>query len=36
MVASAACMRKLLMICFGVLKHQKAFDAQWQNMLLTP
>jgi transposase len=21
--------RKLLMICFGVLKHQKPFDAQW-------
>jgi hypothetical protein len=21
--------RKLLMICYGVLKHQKPFDAQW-------
>jgi len=29
MVALAACMRKLLMICYGVLKHQKPFDAQW-------
>lgn len=27
MVALAACMRKLLMICYGVLKHQKPFDA---------
>jgi transposase len=31
MVALAACMRKLLMICYGVLKHQKPFDEQWQN-----
>jgi transposase len=30
MVALAACMRKLLMICYGVLKHQKPFDAQWE------
>ncbi len=29
MVALAACMRKLLMICYGVLKHQKPFDPQW-------
>lgn len=29
MVALAACMRKLLMICYGVLKHQKPFDAHW-------
>lgn len=29
MVALAACMRKLLMICYGVLKHQRPFDAQW-------
>jgi len=29
MVALAACMRKLLMICHGVLKHQKPFDAHW-------
>jgi transposase len=28
MVALAACMRKLLMICYGVLKHQNIFDAQ--------
>lgn len=31
MVALAACMRKMLMICFGVLKHQKPFDASWQS-----
>ena len=31
MVALAACMRKLLMICYGVLKHQKPFDAQWSS-----
>lgn len=29
MVALAACMRKLLMICYGVLKHQKPFDEKW-------
>ncbi len=29
MVALAACMRKLLMICYGVLRHQQPFDAQW-------
>jgi transposase len=29
MVALAACMRKLLMICYGVLKHQKPFDPAW-------
>lgn len=29
MVALAACMRKLLMICYGVLKHQKPFDVEW-------
>lgn len=34
MVALAACMRKLLMICYGVLKHQKPFDAHWQNSSL--
>lgn len=33
MVALAACMRKLLMICYGVLKHQKPFDAQWLSRL---
>ena len=30
MVALAACMRKMLMIVYGVLKHQKPFDASWQ------
>ena len=29
MVALAACLRKLLMICYGVLKHQQPFDARW-------
>jgi transposase len=29
MVALAARMRKLLMICYGVLRHQQPFDAQW-------
>jgi transposase len=29
MVALAACMRKLLMICYGVLKHKQPFDASW-------
>ena len=29
MVALATCMRKLLMICYGVLKHQKPFDTTW-------
>ena len=31
MVALAACMRKMLMICYGVLKHQKPFDPSWSN-----
>jgi transposase len=29
MVALAAAMRKLLMICYGVLKHQQPFQADW-------
>ena len=33
MVALAACMRKMLMIVYGVLKHQKPFDASWQSQL---
>lgn len=33
MVAVAACMRKLLMICYGVLKHQRPFDPAWQSQL---
>ncbi len=36
MVALAACMRKLLMICFGVLKHKKPFDAAYQNPRKAP
>ena len=36
MVALAACMRKLLMICYGVLKHQKPFDAQWLSHASSP
>jgi len=31
MVALAACMRKLLMICYGVLKHQMPFDPAWMS-----
>ena len=31
MVALAACMRKMLMIVYGVLKHQRPFDASWQS-----
>lgn len=30
MVALGAAMRKLLMICYGVLKNRQPFDAQWQ------
>ena len=30
MVALAACMRKLLMLCYGVLKHQQPFDPTWR------
>ena len=29
MVALAAAMRKMLMLCYGVLKHQKPFQADW-------
>ena len=29
MVALAACMRKLLMLCYGGLKHQRSFDPHW-------
>jgi len=31
MVALAACMRKMLMIIYGVLKHQQPFDPAWQS-----
>lgn len=30
MVALAAAMRKMLMICYGVLKHQQPFQTDWQ------
>jgi transposase len=30
MVALAASMRKVLMICYGVLKHQQPFQADWK------
>jgi len=30
MVALAAAMRKVLMICYGVLKHQQPFQVDWQ------
>jgi len=36
MVALAAAMRKVLMICYGVLKHQKPFQADWQAQPKTP
>lgn len=31
MVALAACLRKMLMIVYGVLKHQKPFDPAWNS-----
>ena len=31
MVALAAAMRKMLMICYGVLKHQQPFQEDWQS-----
>jgi len=34
MVALGAAMRKLLMIAYGVLKHRRPFDAQWQHPLV--
>jgi transposase len=34
MVALAACMRKMLMIIYGVLKHQKPFDPAWNSQAL--
>ena len=34
MVALAACMRKMLMIVYGVLKHQKPFDPGWNSQAL--
>ena len=34
MVALAACMRKMLMIVYGVLKHQQPFDPSWQSQSL--
>lgn len=36
MVALGAAMRKMLMICYGVLKHQKPFDAGWQHTAQQP
>jgi hypothetical protein len=29
--AVGACMRKLVMICYGVLKNRTPFDAQWSS-----
>jgi hypothetical protein len=29
MQAVGACMRKLVMICYGVLKNRKPFDPEW-------
>ena len=31
MVALAAAMRKMLMLCYGVLKHQKPFQVDWHS-----
>jgi transposase len=31
MQAVGACMRTLIMICYGVLKNQKPFDPAWSS-----
>src|SRR5205085_6995977 len=31
MQAVGACMRKLIMICYGVLKNRKPFDPEWMS-----
>lgn len=36
MVALAAAMRKMLMLCYGVLKHQQPFQEDWQTQSKTP
>ena len=36
MCVVGAAMRKLLHLIYGVLKHQKPFDPQWQKQPITP
>lgn len=33
MQAVGACMRKLVMICYGVLKNRKPFDPEWASRI---
>jgi transposase len=33
MQAVGACMRKLVMICYGVLKHRRPFDPAWSSRI---
>jgi transposase len=33
MQAIGACMRKLVMLCYGVLKNRKPFDADWPSKM---
>ena len=35
MQAVGACMRKLVMICYGVLKNRASFDPQWSSRIAT-
>jgi len=35
MQAIGACMRKLVMICFGVLKNRATFDPNWSSTITT-
>ena len=35
MQAIGACMRKLVMICYGVLKHRAPFDPDWASRITT-
>ena len=35
MQAVGACMRKLVMICYGVLKNRTPFDPQWASRIAT-
>ena len=35
MQAVVACVRKLVLICYGVLKNQKPFDPQWASRIIT-
>ncbi len=35
MQAIGACRRKLVMICYGVLKNQKPFDTNWTSRITT-